>query len=153
MNRRDFLRSLAAGAATTAAGIVLPELALLEPEPVRRFWQVPRGPVIRRRESALYWYATDLGFDQGSAVLRIGGSELISGEVRSLRDSLANLGGIAMLPPDVSIEFLEPRGDVKVGPREVVLCEGTITFEPGEAERFMREIDRLVGRAVLGERA
>ena len=42
MNRRDFLKLLGLGAAASA-GIV----TLIEPEPVRRFWQVGRNAPIR----------------------------------------------------------------------------------------------------------
>lgn len=50
MDRRGFLRLLSMGAAATAAGIVL-----VEPEPVRRYWQVPRNAPVGRADWIPEW--------------------------------------------------------------------------------------------------
>lgn len=56
MNRRDFLRLLGLGAATTAAGIVLPQV-----EPVRRFWQVGRNAPVGPIETLGEWTSNNSG--------------------------------------------------------------------------------------------
>lgn len=43
MDRRAFLKALGLGAAATAAGLALPE-----PEPIRRYWAVPRSAPVGR---------------------------------------------------------------------------------------------------------
>lgn len=53
MNRRDFLRILGVGAATTAAGLVLPVPIAEALEPRRRFWQVPLGAPVRLRPTGV----------------------------------------------------------------------------------------------------
>jgi hypothetical protein len=56
MNRRGFLKLLGAATAVTAAGVVL-----VEPEPVRRFWQVGRAAPVRRLGRRVR--STDLTFN------------------------------------------------------------------------------------------
>lgn len=49
LTRRQMLQALSVGAATTAAGLVLPKVPLPpEPEPVRRWWQVPRVETVHK---------------------------------------------------------------------------------------------------------
>lgn len=56
MNRRSFLRGLLSLSATAAAGV-----AIVEPEPVRRFWQVGRGaPVGDQPWTREYLFGYDL---------------------------------------------------------------------------------------------
>jgi hypothetical protein len=62
MNRRDFLKLLGIGAATTAAGIVLPE-AIVEPR--RRLWQVGRNAPVSglRYRMAIEGFPGEYAFD------------------------------------------------------------------------------------------